>query len=97
KLVVDCFRYISRDLRMVTTVHYTMHPAVSKLVGSHNTAVAKDATGHVKLDLVSDVLRLKRPFLFNKTCFRITMLKAKVLQVTFSGLVTYRAIQRVVY
>jgi hypothetical protein len=96
ELIINSFRDTGRDLRMVAPVHHTVNTVIGKLVGSHYTTVAKDATVHVQLYLVANVFGLKSPFILNKARFGSTMLKAKVLQVALTGLVAHRAIQRVV-
>src|ERR1035437_10656958 len=70
-----------------------MHSAWAKLLGNFHTTVAKNAACHVKFDLISDIYFFKFPALEFIAGFHFSVLVAQVLQITFSSLVAYRAVE----
>src|SRR3569833_845703 len=81
---------------MIAAVQNSVNPMNGYLIGSKYTTVAKDAARHVQLYLITNIDLLERTLVFFVTGFSCAMLKAKILQVTFTCLVANRAIQRVI-
>src|SRR5690606_4807681 len=81
---------------MITAIHDSVYAVVGQLIGHHHTTITQDATVHVKLDLIADILRLERTLLLDKTRLCFSVFETQVLQVAFSSLVANRTVERVV-
>ncbi|COX17245.1 Uncharacterised protein [Mycobacterium tuberculosis] len=73
-----------------------MFSFVGQLISNIYTAVAKDTTVHMQLDLFADVYSFECTSFEFISCFVCSVFITQVLKFTFSGLVTHRAIQGVV-
>ncbi|MNR14959.1 hypothetical protein D3C85_1314630 [compost metagenome] len=81
---------------MISAVHHTMNPVICQLICHIYTTVTQDTAVHVQFDLISDIDRIKgSAFLFVARSF-FSVFETKILQMTFTCLVTNRAIQRVI-
>src|SRR5574343_493756 len=96
KIVIQTFLNIGRDLGMIPAIEHTMYPLIGYLISRKHTTVAKNTAGHVELDILTQIVFLKRTtFEFVAGSFAAVFI-AEVLQMTFTGLVTNGAIQRVI-
>jgi hypothetical protein len=73
-----------------------MYSVIGDLIGYIGAPVTKYATGHMQLDLIADLMRLECPSLFLVSGIGHPVLVGKILKVTFSRLITYRAIEGMV-
>src|SRR5690606_22473797 len=96
EFIVQRFSQISRNFSVITTEHHTVLTTTGNLVSCFHATVTQNTTVHMQLDFVSDVLRLKCSSFEFVSCFFFSVFVAQILQLTFSGLVTNRTIQRVV-
>ena len=73
-----------------------MDAMIGDLICNKNTTVAKNTARHVQLYFIADVYFIKFTTVKLVTCFNCTMIKSQVLKIALPGLVTNRAIQRMV-
>src|ERR1700712_1134090 len=84
------------NFRMIAAVENSVFAVRGKLIGDVHAAVAEDATRHVQLDVWTDVVFLKgSPFKLIPGAFG-PVIVTQVLQRTFVGLVTDRAVERMI-
>src|SRR4030095_14525874 len=81
---------------MISPVQNSMFPFISQLISYINAAITQYASRHVQLYVWTNIMFFK-----SSSCKFIprrisSVLIAKVLQVTFTGLVADRAIQRMI-
>src|SRR5690606_877907 len=81
---------------MIAPIENAMHAVISKLIGNICTAIAKNATRHMQLNVWADVFSLESSFSEIKPRFFIAMLVAEVLQIALAGLVADGAVERVI-
>ncbi len=81
---------------MIAPVQYSMYPFISYLVGYIGATITKNAPCHVQLYIRTDIFSFKcSSFEFIAGSF-FSMIISKILQITFTGLVADRAIQRMI-
>ena len=73
-----------------------MNPFIRNLVGRIHTTIAQNTARHVQLYVRANIPLLERPAIFFVTGRCFTMIEGKVLQITLTGLITDRAVERVV-
>src|ERR1039458_8764137 len=74
-----------------------MDAFITKLISSLYTTIAKNTSSHVQLNMRPNIYFLKCPARLLIPCLCNTMLISKILQITFPGLITNRAIKRMIY
>ena len=73
-----------------------MLPSVCQLLSRIYTTVAEDTPGHVELNIIPYVFFVKCPSFKLVASSCSSMLITKVLEVAFTGLVTYGTIKRMI-
>jgi hypothetical protein len=81
---------------MVSAEQHAMLPGHCKLLSQQDAPVAQDAPVHVKLDVWSEICHRKFPLFFFEPGLLHPKNITKILQVAFSGLVTYGTIEGMV-
>ena len=78
---------------MITTIQNTVHTMICQLIGNICAAITKNAPCHMQLYIRADI------FFIKSSSFKIiprsffAMFIRKILQITLTGLVAYRAIE----
>src|SRR5690625_4809916 len=96
KIIVQCLFDISRNFRMISSVHHAMFTFFSQLIGQQYATETHDTSVHVQLDFVTYIDRIKSSLLKIQTRLFQTMIITQILKFTFTCLVTNWTIQWVV-